>query len=192
MSKNFEIYLDGFNYVLYEGEYIYFEKGVFFKEYIKMNKDYILQVFYFIFKLYEIIENIDIKLILLLFIFEMENSNKYVELFKGKEFKFIVKISKKMDKIVKINDVLVLFECYLIYFVLDDIIKILFVLIIDIGGRIINVVVMIVGKLEILKIYKIGILNFYFKIKNINEFKDCNFEDIERFIKKGDIVIDEK
>jgi plasmid segregation protein ParM len=192
ISKNFETYPDGFNYVLHEGEYTYFEKGVFSKEYIKTNKDYTSQVLYSVSKLHEAIENIDTKLTLLLPISEMENSNKYVESFKDKEFKFTVKTSKKMDKTIKINDVLVLPECYATYFVLDDTIKTLSVLIIDIGGRTTNVVAMIAGKPEILKTYKIGILNFYSKIKNINESKDCNIEDIERLIKKGDIVIDEK
>ncbi|MBY6988607.1 exopolyphosphatase, partial [Clostridium botulinum] len=34
ISKNYETFPDGFNYVLLDGEYTYFEKGVFSKEYI--------------------------------------------------------------------------------------------------------------------------------------------------------------
>lgn len=191
-SRNFETYPDGFNYVLLDGEYTYFEKGVFSKEYIKTNKDYTAQLLYAIAKLHEDVENIETNLTLLLPISEMEHKQKYISDLKGKEFKYIVKASKKMDKTVKINDVLVIPEGYASYFTLEDNIKTSSVLLIDVGGRTSNVVAMNSGKPQVLNTYKIGVLNFYSKLKKLNEAKEYNLEDVERLIKKGDIAVTEK
>ncbi len=192
LSRNFETYPDGFNYVLLDGEYTYFEKGVFSKEYIKTNKDYIAQLLYAIARLHEDVENIETNLTLLLPISEMEHKQKYISDLKGKEFKYTVKTSKKMDKTVKINDVLVIPEGYASYFTLEDDIKTKSVLLIDVGGRTSNVVAMNGGKPQVLNTYKVGVLNFYSKLKKLNEAKEYNLEDIERLIKKGDITVTEK
>ena len=191
-SRNFETYPDGFNYVLLDGEYVYFEKGVFSKEYIKTNKDYTAQLLYAISKLHEDIENIETNLTLLLPISEMGHKQKYIDDLKEKEFTFEVKTSKKMKKTVKINDVLVIPEGYASYFTLDDTIKTSSVLLIDVGGRTSNVVAMDNGKPQALDTYKIGVLNFYAKLKKLNEDKEYNLEDIERLIDKGDIEVTEK
>lgn len=191
-SRNFETYPDGFNYVLLDGEYVYFEKGVFSKEYIKTNKDYTAQLLYAIAKLHEEVENIETNLTLLLPISEMEHKQKYIDDLKGKEFKYTVKTSKKMDKKVKINDVLVIPEGYASYFTLDDNIKTSSILLIDVGGRTSNVVAMDSGKPQVLNTYKVGVLNFYSKLKKLNEDSEYNLEDIERLIKKGDIKVTPK
>src|SRR5471030_101030 len=146
ISMNYETYPDGFNYVLLDGEYTYIEKGVFSKEYIKTNKDYTAQLLYVIAKLHEDIESIETNLTLLLPISEMEHKQKYIDALKGKNFKYTVKTTKKMEKSVKIKDVLVIPEGYASYFTLDDKIKTNSVLLIDIGGRTSNVVAMDSGK----------------------------------------------
>jgi plasmid segregation protein ParM len=192
LSRNFETYPDGFNYVLLDGEYTYFEKGVFSKEYIKTNKDYTAQLLYAIAKLHEDVENIETNLTLLLPISEMEHKQKYIEDLKGKEFKYTVKTSKKINKTVKINDVLVIPEGYASYFTLEDSIKTSSVLLIDVGGRTSNVVAMNSGKPQVLNTYKVGVLNFYSKLKKLNEAKEYNLEDVERLIEKGDIAVTEK
>lgn len=192
ISRNYETFPDGFNYVLLDGEYTYFEKGVFSKEYIKTNKDYTAQLLYAIAKLHEDLEVIETNLTLLLPISEMEHKQKYIDELKGKEFKYTVKAAKKMDKIVKINDVLVIPEGYASYFTLEDQMKTSSVLLIDIGGRTSNVVAMDNGKPQVLNTYKIGVLNFYAKLKKLNEDKEYNLEDIERLIKKGDIKVTQK
>ena len=192
ISRNYETFPDGFNYVLLDGEYTYFEKGVFSKEYIKTNKDYTAQLLYAIAKLHEDVEKIETNLTLLLPISEMEHKQKYIEELKGKEFKYTVKTDKKKDKTVKINDVLVIPEGYASYFTLEDKIKTSSILLIDIGGRTSNVVAMDNGKPQVLNTYKIGILNFYAKLKKLNEDKEYNLEDIERLIKKGDIKVTPK
>lgn len=192
ISRNYETYPDGFNYVLLDGEYTYFEKGVFSKEYIKTNKDYTAQLLYAIAKLHEEVENIVTNVTLLLPISEMEHKQKYIDDLKGKEFKYTVKTSKKMDKTVKINDVLVVPEGYASYFTLEDNIKTSSVLLIDVGGRTSNVVAMENGKPQVLNTYKIGVLNFYSKLKKLNEDKEYNLEDVERLITKGDIKVTPK
>ena len=65
LSKNYESYPDGFNYILLDGEYTYFEKGIFSKEYIKTNKDYKAQLLYGIAKLYPNEDKVETNLTLL-------------------------------------------------------------------------------------------------------------------------------
>ena len=75
---------------------------------------------------------------------------------------------------------------------IEDEIKTNSILLIDIGGRTSNVVAMENGKPQVLNTYKIGVLNFYAKLKKLNEDKEYNLEDVERLIKKGDIKIAQK
>lgn len=192
VSRDYEAYPDGFNYINIEGEYTFFEKGNFSKEYIKTKKDYISQLLYAISKLNEDEEVIETNLALLLPISEMEHNKKYVDDLKGKEFHFSVKTNKKGTKKVKINDVFVVPEGYASYFTLENSIKKSNVLILDIGGRTTNVVAMDGGKPQVLNTYKIGVLDFYLKLKNINADKEYKLEDVEKAIKKGDIKVSKR
>lgn len=192
LSRDYEAYPDGFNYVLLDGQYTYFEKGTFSKEYIKTNKDYKAQLLYGIAKLNLDTDIIDTNLTLLLPINEMEHKAKYEEELKNKQFKFTVKANKKKDMTVKIKDVFVVPEGYASYFILDEKLKASNVLIIDIGGRTTNVVAMDYGKPQILNTYKIGILDFYSKLKVLNEDKQYKLEDIEKAIQRGDIKVSQK
>ncbi|MGG7058426.1 ParM/StbA family protein [Clostridium tertium] len=192
VSRDYEAYPDGFSYINIEGEYTFFEKGNFSKEYIKTKKDYIAQLLYAISKLNEDKDLIETNLTLLLPISEMEHNKKYVEDLNGKEFNFTVKTSKKSDKKIKIKDVFVVPEGYASYFTLEDSIKKSNVLILDIGGRTTNVVAMDNGKPQVLNTYKIGVLDFYLKLKNINADKEYKLEDIEKAINKGDIKVSRK
>ena len=112
VSRDYEAYPDGFNYINIDGEYTFFEKGNFSKEYIKTKKDYVAQLLYAISKLNEDKDTIETNLTLLLPISEMEHNKKYVDDLKGKEFSFAVKTSKKSNKKIKINDVFVVPEGY--------------------------------------------------------------------------------
>ena len=192
VSRDYEAYPDGFNYINIDGEYTFFEKGNFSKEYIKTKKDYIAQLLYAISKLNEDKDLIETNLTLLLPIAEMEHNKKYVEDLKGKEFNFTVKTSKKVIKKIKIKDVFVVPEGYASYFTLEDSIKKSNVLILDIGGRTTNLVAMDNGKPQVLNTYKIGVLDFYLKLKNINADKEYKLEDIEKAINKGDIKVSRK
>lgn len=122
----------------------------------------------------------------------MQERDKYINSLKGKSFEFKVKTSTKMDKKVFIDDVLVLPEGYISYFALEDKYRTSSIIIIDIGGRTINLVAMINGEAKILKTLKIGVMDFYSKIKELNSDKEYNLEDIERLIKEGTIKITEK
>ncbi len=192
ISRDYEAYPDGFSYVNLGGEFTFFEKGNFSKEYIKTKKDYIAQLLYAIAKLNEESESIETNLTLLLPISEMDHKQKYIEDLKGKEFKFTAKTTKKSNKVVKILDVFVVPEGYASYFTLDDKTKSSNVLILDIGGRTTNVVAMDNGKPQVLNTYKIGILDFYLKLKNLNSDKEYKIEDIEKAITKGDIKVSKK
>lgn len=191
LSRDYEAYPDGFNYVLLDGQYTYFEKGTFSKEYIKTNKDYKAQLLYGIAKMNDA-DLIDTNLTLLLPISEMEHKKKYEDELKNKQFKFTVKTTKKKDMAVNIKDVFVVPEGYASYFTLDDNTKASNVLVIDIGGRTTNVVAMDYGKPQILNTYKIGILDFYSKLKILNEDKQYRLEDIEKAIQRGDIRASQK
>ena len=192
ISRDYEAYPDGFSYVNLGGEFTFFEKGNFSKEYIKTKKDYIAQLLYAIAKLNEESESIETNLTLLLPISEMDHKQKYIEDLKGKEFKFVAKTTKKSNKVVKILDVFVVPEGYASYFTLDDKTKSSNVLILDIGGRTTNVVAMDNGKPQVLNTYKIGILDFYLKLKNLNSDNEYKLEDIEKAITKGDIKVSKK
>lgn len=192
ISRDYESYPDAFKYTLINGEYTYFEKGSFNLEYIKTNKDYTAQVLYSISKLHNDIDDIKTNLTLLLPISEMKEQTKYIETLKKKTFEFTVKNSKKSKKKVIIEDVLVLPEGYVSYFDLKDEYKTSSIIIIEIGGRTINLVAMVNGEPKLLKTLKIGVIDFYSKIRELNSEKEYNLEDIERLIKEGTIKITEK
>lgn len=192
VSRDYESYADGFQYVLLDGEYTFFEKGSFTLEYIKTQKNYTAQLLYSISRLYENEDILEICLTLLLPIGEMEHKQKYIDDLKGKEFEFTVKTSKKQDKIIKINDVMVVPEGFASYFTLADNIKDGSVMLADLGGRTCNVSTFDNGKPSILNTYRIGILNFYMKLQKLNEDKEYQLEDIEKAIKKGDIKVTKK
>lgn len=191
LSKDYEAYPDGFSYVLIDGQYTYFEKGTFSKEYIKTNKDYKAQLLYGIARLTDK-EHVEINLALLLPISEMEHKAKYENELKNRQFKFVVKTTKRRDMILNIKDVFVVPEGYASYFVLEDDEKAGNVLVIDIGGRTTNVVAMDYGKPQLLDTYKIGILDFYNKLKVLNADKQYKLEDIEKAIQRGDIKVSQK
>lgn len=174
-SREYESYPDAFKYTLINGEYTYFERGTFSLEYMKTNKDYTAQALYAIAKLHDDVEDIKTNLTLLLPISEMNEKEKYINTFKGKNFEFTVKTTKKMLKKVSIEDILVLPEGYTSYFVLEDKYKTSSIILIDIGGRTTNLVAM-----------------FYSRIKELNSDKEYNLEDIERLIKEGTIKVTEK
>ncbi|MDU6040480.1 MAG: ParM/StbA family protein [Clostridium butyricum] len=192
ISRDFESYPDAFKYVKINGEYTYFEKGNFSLEYIKTNKDYTAQLIYSIAKVNEEVDEINTNLTLLLPISEMQHKGKYIEELKGKKIDCTVKLKKKMDKKIIINDVLVVPEGYTSYFMLPDKYKTSSLLIVDIGGRTTNLVAMVNGEPKVLKTLKIGAIDFYSKLKELNSDKEYNLEDIDRLIKEGKIILTEK
>ncbi|WP_294395582.1 ParM/StbA family protein [uncultured Clostridium sp.] len=192
VSRDFESYPDAFKHIKIDGEYTYFEKGPFSLEYIKTNKDYTAQLVYAIANVNEGIEDIKTNLTLLLPISEIQEKHKYIEAIKDKTFECSVKLKKKMNKKITIQDVMVLPEGYVIYFKLGDKYKTSSVIIVDIGGRTTNLVAMVNGEPKVLKTLKIGVLDFYAKIKELYADKEYNLEDIERLIKEKKIIVTDK
>lgn len=193
LSRDYESYPDGFKYVLLDGEYTFFEKGTFSREYIKTQKNYTAQLLFAISQLYENEEIIeDLNLVLLLPISEMQQKQKYIEDLKGKDFTFTVKINKKQDKIIKIADVLVTPEGYSSYFTLSDDVKDSNLVLIDVGGRSTDIAELQNGRAKTLKTYHIGILDLYMKLQNINADKEYKLEEIKCAIDRGDIKVTKK
>jgi StbA protein. len=193
VSRDYESYPDGFQYVLLDGEYTYFERGSFTLEYIKTNKNYTAQLLYSISRLYEDEDMLEINLSLLLPIGEMEHKQKYIDDLKGKEFEFTVKTARsKQEKFIKINDVMVIPEGFASYFTINENIKTGTVMVADLGGRTCNVTAFENGVPKVLNTYRIGILNFYMKLQKLNEDKEYTLEDVEKGIKKGDIKVTKK
>lgn len=192
ISKGFESYEDAFKYVLYDGEYTYFEKGEFNLEYTKTKKDYMQQILYALSSLNIKDNKLDTKLCLLLPLDQMKYKKVLIDDLKNKEFKFKAKHQKKADYEVKIDDVIVLAECMSSFFMLDDKDKGKSILLIDIGGRTLNIVSFIAGQPEIVKTIQLGMLNFYSKIKEKNSNLECRLEDVKRLIEEGKIKLSEK
>lgn len=191
ISRETEDYPDVLKFVKLDGEYTFFEKGSFSMEFLKTTKSFTAQLLYAISSLYENEDIIETDLVLLLPISEMQEKQKYLDL-KGKEFEFTVRTSRKQDKIVKINDVFVTPEGYSSYFTLKDEVKDSTLLLIDVGGRSTDIVTFEHGNPQILKTYRIGILDFYKKIQNLNSDKEYRLEQIKTAIEDGDLKITKK
>ena len=192
MSKDFESYPDGFSYILLDGEHTYFEKGIFSKEYLKTRKDSTAQLLYTIAKLYPNLDKVETNLTLLLPLSEMPHRKKYEDEFKNKHFKFTVKTNSKKDMVVDIKDVLVVPEGQITFWTLDKETQADNVLIVDIGGRTTNIAAIDYGKPQVFDTFKIGILNLYSKLQNLNEDKQYKLEDIEKAIQRNDIKVSDK
>lgn len=193
LSRDYEYYPDGFRYVLLDGEYTFFEKGSFSMEYIKSSrKTYTAQLLYAISMLYENEEIIETNLVLLLPISEMSQKNRYLEELKSKEFTFTVRTNRTQEKIIKINEVLVTPEGYSSYFTLPENVKDGSVALIDVGGRSTDLIAIENGKPQVLQTYKIGILDLYMKLQNINADKEYKLEEIKGAIDRADIKVTKK
>lgn len=191
LSREEEDYPDALKFVKLEGEYTFFEKGTFQNDFIKTSKNNTAQLLYAISSLYESEDIIETDLVLLLPISEMKEKQKYLDL-KGKEFEFSVRTSRTQDKIVKINDVFVTPEGYSSYFTLSDEVKDSTLLLIDVGGRSTDIVTFEHGNPKTLKTYRIGILDFYKKIQNLNSDKEYKLEQIKTAIEDGEIRVTKK
>lgn len=170
--------------VEFKGTTTYITVGELEREYSKANKNYIPILLYAISKA---TTDTNINLCLLLPVNQLPNKQKMIDELKGKSFEFKVKdITRK----VYIHNVAVLPEGYVSYYSIDntdndDI------LIIDVGSRTVNYASFIEGKIEKNFTNRIGVFEFYSKVKEIENSKGEDFveEDIERLIKRGRIEV---
>lgn len=187
VSTDYQSFRDGFQRIELDGRLTYIGIGELSREFNKAERDYLPQLLYGI-SMANSEEKIEINLTLLLPIVQMENKPKLIETLKGKEFKF--KFNDKYRE-VKINECLVLPECYVSYFSLADEDKQGDVCILDLGSRTVNICALENGKIQKLNTVKLGSFDLYSKIKAQENSKGEDYieEDIPRLIKNGTIKI---
>jgi plasmid segregation protein ParM len=188
VSTEYQAYEEGFQRIQLDGKMYYFEIGELQKEFNKCEKDYIPQLLYSICRANNKEDIISTNLTLLLPTIQMQNKPKLVEKLKNTEWSFLYNGKERM---VTIQDVLILPEGYISYFSLDETERKGSLAIIDIGSRTVNLAVMHNGKIEKLHTTKIGSYDFYSKIKNIENAKgnDLVEEDIQRLIDENIIRV---
>lgn len=170
----------------FNGETTYIEIGEYEREFNKVNKNYLPLLFYAI---SNATEESDINLCLLLPIAQMTNKDKFVNKLKNNSFNFSI---NDVPKTININKVVVLPEGLVSFYSMDS--KGEDTLIIDIGSRTVNYASFIEGKIESNFTERIGVLDLYSSIKDIENAKgnDLIEEQIERLIKNKRIIVEPK
>lgn len=190
IDTGYQAYSEGLQRIELEGRVTYVGIGELSREYNKCNRDYIAQLLYAICKANtgDIIET---NLTLLLPSLQMENKTKLIEELKGKEFDF--KCNGE-DRVVKINEMMVLPEGFASYYDLTEEEQEKDVCILDLGSRTINICCMVEQELQVLQTVKFGAFDFYNKIRTLESGKgeDYKEEDIPRLIKNGTIKVTQK
>lgn len=170
----------------FNGETTYIEVGEYEREFNKVNKNYLPLLFYAI---SNATEESDINLCLLLPIGQMTNKDKFVNKLKNNSFNFSI---NGVPKTININKVVVLPEGLVSFYSMDS--KGEDTLIIDIGSRTVNYASFVEGKIESNFTERIGVLDLYSSIKDIENAKgnDLIEEQIERLIKNKRIIVEPK
>jgi len=190
VSNDYQSYEEGFQRIELDGRTTYIGIGELSREFNKAERDYISQLLYAICKA-NTVEVIETNLTVLLPSLQMKNKYKLVENLKNKEFNF--KFNGE-DRIIKINELLVLPEGYASFFSLDEKEKQGDICILDCGSRTVNICTLIDAKIQKIETVKLGSFDFYSKIKAIENGKgeDYTEEDIPRLIKNGTIKVYQK
>ena len=175
-----------FQRINFNGETTYIEIGEYEREFNKVNKNYLPLLFYAI---SNATEESDINLCLLLPIAQMPNKDKFINKLKNNSFNFII---NGVPKTININKVAVLPEGLVSFYSMQS--KDEDTLIIDIGSRTVNYASFVGGKIESNFTEKIGVLDLYSSIKDIENAKgnDLIEEQIERLIKNKRIIVEPK
>lgn len=192
ISTDYQAYEDGFQRIELNGMKTYIGIGALSKEFNKAERDYLPQLLYAVCMANKSdTDIIETNLTLLLPIIQMENKTKLLDTLKGKEFDF--KYNGE-DRIIKIDDMIVLPEGYMTYFSLSDADKQGDICILDLGSRTINVCILEDSKICKLNTVKLGSFDFYSQIKNQENAKGNDYveEDIPRLIKNGIIKVFQK
>ncbi|MDB1970734.1 ParM/StbA family protein [Clostridium tertium] len=173
-----------FERIEFNGTTTYITVGRLEREYSKADKNYMPILLYAISKA---TTDTNINLCLLLPVNQLPSKERMIGELKGKSFEFKI---KGLIRKVFIHNVAILPEGYVSYYSIDnpdndDI------LIIDVGSRTVNYASFIEGKIEKNFTNRIGVFEFYSKVKEIENSKgeDLVEEDIERLIKRGRIEV---
>jgi len=192
ISSDYQAYQEGLQRIeMADGRITYISIGELSREFNKCERDYIAQLLYAICKANEGQEIIETNLTLLLPSLQMDNKKKLIENLKGKEFSFKF---NGLDRIVKINEMMVLPEGFVSFYSLSEEEQEKDICILDLGSRTINICCMVEQEIQLLQTIKFGSFDFYSKLRTLESAKgeDYKEEDVPRLIKNGIIKVTQK
>lgn len=186
ISTEFNPNPEAFERVEYNNQITYIGIGALEREYNKVDKNFMPSLLYAINK--ATTDN-NINLCLLLPVNQLPKKDVLKNMLEGKKFNF--KVNGK-DRAITINKLAVLPEGYCSYYSLTNV-QDKDILIIDIGSRTVNFASFIEGKIEKNFTHKLGIYDLYKRVKEIENSKGNDYieEDIERLIKRENILVDD-
>ncbi len=186
ISTQFNPNPDAFNRVEINSQVTYIGIGDYDRQFNKSDKNYLPGL---LFAITQATNESDINLCLLLPLVQMNNSSRLINKLKNTTFCFMV---NGVARTININKVVVLAEGFVSQYMIDSNRE--DVLVIDIGSRTINYVTIVEGKTEYNHTEKLGVLDLYSNIKDIENSKGEDYveEDIERLIRNGRISVEGK
>lgn len=190
ISTDYQAYPEGLQRIELDGRITYISIGELSREFNKCERDYMAQLLYAICKA-NIGDIIETNLTLLLPSLQMENKKKLIENLRGKEFNF--KFNGE-DRMVKIDEVMVLPEGFASFYSLTEQDQEKDVCITDLGSRTINICCMVDAEIQLLQTVKFGSFDLYNKLRvqESSRGEDYKEEDIPRLIKNGTIKVTQK
>ena len=186
ISTQFNPNPEDYDRIQIENETTYIGVGEYDRQFSKVEKNYLPSL---LFAITEATNESDINLCLLLPLVQMNNSSKFINKLKNTSFNFLV---NGVPRTININKVVVLGEGFISQYMLEN--NKDEILICDVGSRTINFLTIINGKTEYNYTERLGVLDLYANIKDIENSKGEDYieEDIERLIKNGRIVVDSR
>lgn len=190
ISTDYQAYQEGLKRIEIDGKITFLTIGELSREFNKVERDYIAQLLYAI-CLANNGDVIETNLCLLLPSLQMDNKKKLMDTLKDKEFSFKF---NGQDRIVKINQMMVLPESLATFYSLPEELQEKDICILDLGSRTINVCCMVEQEIQLLQTIKYGSFDFYNHLRTIEISKgeDYKEEDIPRLIKNGTIKVTQK
>lgn len=186
ISTEFNPNPEVFERIEYNGQVTYIGVGSLEREYNKADKNFLPSLLYAISK--STTDN-NINLCLLLPVNQLPQKEVFKSLLEGKKFSY--KFNGK-DRAISINKLAILPEGYCSYYSLSNV-QDKDVLIIDIGSRTVNFASFLEGKIEKNFTHKLGVYDLYKRVKEVENAKGNDYieEDIERLIKRKNILVDD-
>lgn len=186
ISTQFNPNPEAFDRIQIDNEITYIGIGEYERIFSKTERNYLPSL---LFAITEVTNESDINLCLLLPLVQMNNSSRFINRLKNTSFNFLL---NGIPRTININKVVVLGEGFISQYMLESNKE--DILICDIGSRTINYVTIVNGKTEYNYTERLGILDLYANIKDIENLKGEDYveEDIERLIKNGRIIVESR
>lgn len=184
ISTQFNPNPEAFDRIQIDNEITYIGVGEYERIFSKTERNYLPSL---LFAITEATNESDINLCLLLPLVQMNNSSRFINRLKNSNFNFLV---NGTPRTININKVVVLGEGLISQYMLESNKE--DILICDIGSRTINYATIINGKTEYNYTERLGVLDLYSNIKDMENSKGEDYveEDIERLIKNGRITVE--